>query len=170
MDLLRQELSHNEDMQSSSYLQACLKETGRLYSGISMLRLARQAISLPNTNVTVPQGSVVSISPYLTHQDPAIYPNADQWTPERWLEEPDLPKRLNSGGQLAYMPFGAGVHRCPGEKLAGIIASTVVGTVAQEYDITWGEGKADLTNLDFSKIGSPWLTGVASVTISRKEV
>ncbi|CAO1600418.1 hypothetical protein XANCAGTX0491_004108 [Xanthoria calcicola] len=150
MDLLRQELSHNEDMQSSSYLQACLKETGRLYSGISMLRLARQAISLPNTNVTVPQGSV--------------------WTPERWLEEPDLPKRLNSGGQLAYMPFGAGVHRCPGEKLAGIIASTVVGTVAQEYDITWGEGKADLTNLDFSKTGSPWLTGVASVTISRKEV
>lgn len=134
-----------------------------------MLRLARRSTNLPITNVTVPQGSVVSISPYLTHQDARLYPNADQWNPERWLEEPDLAKRLNSGGQLAYIPFGAGAHRCPGEKLAGLIASTVVGTLAEGYDITWGKGRADLTNLDFSKIGSPWLKGDAPVTIRKKE-
>ena len=134
-----------------------------------MLRLARQSIGLPATNVTIPHGSVVSISPYLTHHDPTIYPNADQWYPERWLEEPDLAKRINTAGRVAYMPFGAGVHRCPGEKLAGIIAATIVGTLAQDYDITWGsKGKEEITGLDFSKIGSPWLKGDASVTIIKR--
>ncbi|KAL8725325.1 MAG: hypothetical protein Q9166_007431 [cf. Caloplaca sp. 2 TL-2023] len=169
INILRQELSHGSTVQSSQYLQACLKETGRRYSGISMLRLARQPTTPPATEITVPQGSVVSISPYLTHQDPNIYPNADQWNPERWIEEPGLAKRLNSGSQLAYIPFGAGAHRCPGEKLAGLIASTVVGTLVGDYDIAWGNTKADLSKLDFSKIGSPWLKGDATVSIKRRK-
>ena len=134
-----------------------------------MLRLSRQTIDLPAANMTIPHGSVVSISSYLTHHDPAVYSNADQWRPERWLEEPDLAKRVNSEGRLAYMPFGAGVHRCPGEKLAGLIAATVVGTLVQKYDISWGKkGEAEMTDLDFSKIGSPWLKGDASVAIRKR--
>ena len=67
------------------------------------------------------------------------------------------------------MPFGAGVHRCPGEKLAGIIAATVVGTLVQKYDISWGKkGEAEMTDLDFSKIGSPWLKRDASVVIRKR--
>ena len=134
-----------------------------------MLRLARQTIDVPTTDITIPHASVVSISPYLTHHDPDIYPNPDQWQPERWLEEPDLAKRVNSMGRLGYMPFGAGVHRCPGEKLAGIIAATVVGILAQDYDVTWGpKGEQETTNLDFSKIGSPWLKEDVSVTIKKR--
>lgn len=134
-----------------------------------MLRLSRQSINLPASNMGIPQGSVVSISPYLTHHDPAVYQKADQWRPERWLEEPDLAKRVNSMGQLGYMPFGAGVHRCPGEKLAGIIAAAVIGTLVEQYDITWGKrGEVETTDLDFSKIGSPWLKGDASVAIRKR--
>ena len=134
-----------------------------------MLRLSRQSINLPSTNMTVPHGSVVSISSYLTHRDPTVYPNADEWRPERWLEEPDLAKRVNAEGRLAYIPFGAGVHRCPGEKLAEIIAATVVGTLVQKYDIRWGErGEDGMTELDFSKIGSPWLKRDASVVVQER--
>lgn len=169
MDALRQELSGDPNPLSSRYLQAALKETGRRYSGISTLRLARQSVEVPKTDIIVPQGSIVSVSPYLTHHDPEIYPNAEQWYPERWLEEPELAKRLNRAGQLAYVPFGAGAHRCPGEKLAGIIASMVVGTLAGDFDITWGTKEGDTTSLDFSKIGSPWLKSDASVKITSRE-
>ena len=169
MDALRQELSRDPNPLSSRYLQAALKEIGRHYSGISTLRLARQSVEVPKTDIIVPQGSVVSVSPYLTHHDPEIYPNAEQWYPERWLKEPDLAKRLNKAGQLAYVPFGAGAHRCPGEKLAGIIASMVVGTLVRDFDIAWGTKKGDTTSLDFSKIGSPWLKGDASVKITSRE-
>ena len=118
--------------------------------------------------MTVPQGSVVSISPYLTHHDPANYTDADSWIPERWLHEPDLARRLNSGDQLAYIPFGAGAHRCPGEKLAGIIASTVVAVATQRYEIMWDKPRPDLTDLAFSRIGSPWLKGDASVSVRKR--
>ena len=134
-----------------------------------MLRLARQQSTLPSSEVTISEGSVVSISPYLTHRDPAIYPKAEQWYPERWLKEPDLAKRVNSEGKLAYMPFGAGVHRCPGEKLAGIVASTVLGTLVQEYNVQSQHGNdTKMEALDFSKIGSPWLKGDASIAITKR--
>lgn len=135
-----------------------------------MFRHARQSTVLPGTNITVPKGSVVSISGHLTHRDPSIYPDADEWIPERWVREPDLAKRLNSGDQLAYIPFGAGAHRCPGEKMAGLIAAAVIGTLAQDYDVAWGEKKADLTRLDFSKVGSPWLKGDACVSVKKREL
>lgn len=114
---------------------------------------------------------MVSISPYLTHRDPDVYHHADEWYPERWLQDPDLPKRLNSAGQLTYVPFGAGVHRCPGEKLAGIIATTILGILVQDYDLGWGKPREEqeLTNLDFTKIGSPWLKGDALVTIKKRK-
>lgn len=138
-----------------------------------MLRLARQSVdvSIDDKMSRVPQGSVVSISPFLTHRDPGIYTRADEWHPERWLQDQDLPKRLNSAGQLAYVPFGAGVHRCPGEKLAGIIATTVLGILVQDYELDWGKPREeqDLTRLDFSKVGSPWLKGDALVTVKRRE-
>ena len=136
-----------------------------------MLRLARQSTNYPATGTHIPQGSVVSISPYLTHRDPDIWSHVDEWYPERWLENPDLAKQVNSDGKLAYMPFGAGSHRCPGEKLAGMIAATVVGTLFQSYDVTFGKGgeKQNLSELDFSKIGSPWLKGDASVRVQKRD-
>lgn len=139
-----------------------------------MLRLARRAVDIPvvsdEKKSRIPQGSVVSISPYLTHRDPNIYSRPDQWHPERWLQDPDLPKRLNSDGKLAYVPFGAGVHRCPGEKLAGIIATTVIGILVQDYNLSWGKAgeEQELGRLDFSKVGSPWLKGDALIKITER--
>ncbi|KAL8762949.1 MAG: hypothetical protein Q9194_007454 [Teloschistes cf. exilis] len=154
---LRRDLRQVPDHRSSPYLQACLKETARRYSGVSMLRHARRPTDVcpgitTTTDVAVPKGAVVAISGHLTHRDPNIYRDADEWVPERWLEEPDLARRVNAGDRLAYFPFGAGAHRCPGEKLAGIIAAAIVGTAALDFDVAWGGGeRADLTKLDFSK-------------------
>lgn len=172
---LRRDLRQVPEHRSSPYLQACLKETARRYSGVSMLRHARQPTDVcsgtttTTTDVAVPKGAVVAISGHLTHRDPDIYRNANEWVPERWLEEPDLARRVNAGGRLAYFPFGAGAHRCPGEKLAGIIASAVVGTAVLDFDVAWGGGeRADLTRLDFSKVGSPWLMGDCSAEVKRR--
>ncbi|KAL8800503.1 MAG: hypothetical protein Q9182_005139 [Xanthomendoza sp. 2 TL-2023] len=167
---LRHDLNQVSDHRSSPYLQACLKETARQYSGISMFRHARQPTLCPGTETPIPTGAVISISSYLTHRDPSIYPDPDAWIPERWLQEPDLAKRLNAGDRLAFIPFGAGAHRCPGEKMAGLIGAAVVGSLVQEYDVAWGtkSKQADLTRLDFSKVGSPWLKGDAAVAIQSR--
>ncbi|KAE8212547.1 hypothetical protein CF319_g5480 [Tilletia indica] len=142
-------------------LGSCLRESSRFYSGVSMLRLARTGQTLPDGSY-VPAGSVVSISPYLTHRDEDIYPNAEEWKPERWRRDPDLPRQLNSGDQAAVLGFGFGTHRCPGEKMATMIATTAIGVLFSQYSVRVTDtspvpqaGDRPET-LDFTKIGSAW--------------
>lgn len=137
------------------------------------MRLARQPKTLTNTStkkpITVPAGVMVSISPYLTHHDPATWESPDEYLPERWLKEPDLAKKVNSGGHVRYVPFGAGSHRCPGERMALMMMKTIVAKVVTQCDISWPEGGGNqdltLTNLDFGKIGSPWSKEEIRVTV-----
>lgn len=151
------------DAVSSPIMDSLIKETTRFYVSINDLRLVRRPEPIkqrPDIPV-LPKGSVVSISPYLTHHDPGTWLLADTWYPERWQQEPDLDKKVNSGGELCYMPFGAGTHRCPGEKMAIRVTSVAVATIMQNAKIDWGKGgrEQNTTRLDFSKVGSPWLKG-----------
>ncbi|GAB1212186.1 hypothetical protein ATERTT37_001316 [Aspergillus terreus] len=168
---LREELATHA-LEQSPFLDALVKETGRHYSGNSDVRWTRkpktlrtEVASVPGTPITIPEGTIVSISPYLTHHDPATWDNADTYLPERWLADPDLAKKMNEGGQLRYIPFGAGSHRCPGEKMAILIAKIAVARIVQSCDLAWGEGSSENTlgGLDFSKVGSPWLKGDVQV-------
>ncbi|OJJ06309.1 hypothetical protein ASPVEDRAFT_45703 [Aspergillus versicolor CBS 583.65] len=171
LQLLREDLAtHSPDQ--SSFLDALIKETGRHYSGNSDVRWARKpktlrtdVASMAGTEITIPEGTIVSISPYLTHHDPAAWERPDEYLPERWLQDTNLAKKLNDGGQLRYIPFGAGSHRCPGEKMAILISKTVVSSIVKNCEISWGEGSSEQTlgGLDFSKVGSPWLKGDVQV-------
>lgn len=159
------------NIHESPLLLASIRETGRYYSGVNMLRLARKPFALPNTDVTIPAGSIISISPYLTHHDPQNYSEPEKYAPERWMTDSDPVKQLNTQKETAFMPFGAGAHKCPGEKLAGIITREVVGTLIRDYDVSWGPSSPpkDFDNLDFSKIGSPWLKGDARISVRARQ-
>lgn len=144
-------------------MDSFIKETTRYYVSINDLRLVRRAEPIKERPdiPTIPKGSIVSISPYLTHHDPSTWLLADTWYPERWQNDPDLDKKVNSGNELCYMPFGAGTHRCPGEKMAIRVTSVAVATIIQHAKIDWGRGGSsqNTTGLDFSKVGSPWMKG-----------
>ncbi|KAH8435086.1 uncharacterized protein LDX57_012715 [Aspergillus melleus] len=171
LQTLREELASNPNVEQCTFLDALVKETGRHYSGNTDVRWARQPKTLRNVPdaITIPAGTVVSISPYLTHHDPEVWSNPSIYYPERWVEQPDLVKKLNDGTQLRYIPFGGGSHRCPGEKMATMISKLVVSTVVQHCELDFGgEGKSqDTTTLDFSKVGSPWLKGDVHVRIQK---
>jgi sterol 14-demethylase len=168
MEQLRTVLSDCPDVHKSPELLAIVKETGRHYSGVNMLRLARQPVKIPGTDITVPKGSVVSISPYMIHHDPATYKDPEVWDPERWLRPGELSEQKGSG-KVTFLQFGAGSHRCPGENMAGLIAREVVSRLVKNYRVEWGSRgpPSDFSKLDFTKIGSPWLKGDASVRIRR---
>ncbi len=58
---------------------------------------------------------------YLLHHDPALYPDPDEFRPERFLGA--APQRS------IWMPWGGGRKRCPGHRLATLEMETVLRTV-----------------------------------------
>ncbi|GKZ79981.1 hypothetical protein AnigIFM56816_004190 [Aspergillus niger] len=171
VEAIRQSFQTNEDVHQSPVLLACVKESGRHYSGVHMWRTTHRPVQLED-GYTVPENWVVCTSPYLTHHDPEIYEQPQQWLPERWLRPTARLQNLNNATDAAFLQFGAGSHRCPGENMAGIIARELVSRLVKNYDFQWGSqgpAKIDVSNMDFSKVGSPWLQGDALIQIQPRK-
>ncbi|KAJ1711785.1 cytochrome P450 [Aspergillus flavus] len=164
---IRESLATMSDIHQCAPLLACLREEGRRYSGVHMFRTTKRPVSLEGSDYTVPEKSVVLISPYLTHHDPAIYPEPHEYQPHRWLLPDGRLNPWNGSKEAAFLQFGAGNHRCPGENFAAIIAREFLAALLMKYEIEWGRdgAPADLSRLDFTKVGSPWLEGDAAVRI-----
>jgi cytochrome P450 len=59
---------------------------------------------------TIPVHTAVAVGTALLHSDPELYPEADRFRPERWLEKKASP--------FEYTPFGGGARRCLGAAFA----------------------------------------------------
>ena len=64
---------------------------------------------------------------YLLHHRPDLYPNPDQFCPERFIER--------QYGPFEFMPFGAGARRCVGAALAMYEMTIVLATLLQECQL-----------------------------------
>ena len=69
---------------------AVIRETLRLGNGFGG-KLPRtvpaEGLHISSANITIPPGTRIAMSPYLTHSDPRIYPEPHKFIPERWLGE-----------------------------------------------------------------------------------
>ena len=65
---------------------------------------------------------------YQLHQREDLYPNPDEFRPERFLERQYSP--------YEYMPYGAGVRRCVGAALAQQEMKIVLGMIVGQLRLT----------------------------------
>jgi cytochrome P450 len=65
---------------------------------------------------------------YLLHHDPDVYPEPDEFRPERFLEGQPSP--------YAYLPWGGGRRRCPGSHLAIMEMKTVLRAVLETMTVS----------------------------------
>jgi cytochrome P450 len=84
---------------------------------------------------TLPAGSNVIVSPWVTHHDERFFPNPEEFRPERWATAAaqELPK-------FAYLPFGGGPRACIGNNFALIEAAIILTAVAQRFEVSLAEG------------------------------
>jgi unspecific monooxygenase len=109
------------------YLTAVCNETLRIYP-VAMLtfpRVVEEPVELLGYKLepkTIILGCI-----YLVHHREDLYPNADQFKPERFLDRQFSP--------YEFMPFGGGVRRCVGEALAQFEMKIVLATILSNYDL-----------------------------------
>jgi len=83
----------------------------------------------------IPAGTFIFMCQHTIQRHPALYENAEQYDPDRWL-----PERAKERSKLAYFPFGAGQRKCIGEQFAWMEARLVMATLVQNYRFKLVEG------------------------------
>lgn len=92
--------------------QALVSETLRLYP--SAWLLPRHAVEDDVVaGHRIAAGTDVLVCPYLTHRDPALWPDPERFDPARFAPGAERPGQLG-----AYFPFGLGARACLGTQFA----------------------------------------------------
>ncbi|MFC5752171.1 cytochrome P450 [Actinomadura rugatobispora] len=74
--------------------------------------------------IRIKAGSIVVISPYLTHRSEAHWPDPLTFDPERFA-----PERADRRHRFAYLPFGAGPHQCAGSLFFSVESQLIIASM-----------------------------------------
>jgi len=119
-------LVHEVDtLEKSPLLDQVIKESLRLYPPIHIGN-RRVAEEMQFSEGTVPAGERMFYSIYLTHRDPSIWENAENFCPERFARGRKTPP-------MAYVPFGGGPRACIGAAFGQAEARLVIAHLLQTY-------------------------------------
>ncbi len=109
------------------YLAAVCNETLRIHP-VAMLTFPRRVeVPLELCGYQLQPGMLLMGNIYLMHQREDLYPQPQQFRPERFLERQFSP--------YEFMPFGGGVRRCVGAALAQYEMKIVLGTILTQLDL-----------------------------------
>jgi cytochrome P450 len=116
-----------KDVPRLTYTRMVLAESMRLFPPAWIVG-RRALVDHEASGVTIPAGSIVIVSQYITHRDPRFYPDPERFDPERWTAEAS---RLRP--KFAYFPFGGGSRICIGEAFAWTEATLVLAVLARRW-------------------------------------
>lgn len=110
------------------YLNAVVKEGGRMTHGVSS-RMARIAPDqdLKFGEFVLPRGTSIGLTNALQHTNPDVFPDPDDFRPERWLENPKLDRHL--------VNFSRGARSCLGINLAKVEMYLTLAVLFLRFDL-----------------------------------
>jgi cytochrome P450 len=115
------------DLPRLHYTEKVIRETLRLYPPAwRIFRRTEEALQVGE--YTLPAGSNIVLSQWVTQRDARWFPEPDRFIPERWNE--DAAAKLP---RFAYFPFGGGPRVCIGAGFAMMEATLLLATIAQRF-------------------------------------
>ncbi|KAF7367308.1 Cytochrome P450 [Mycena sanguinolenta] len=117
-------------MDEMPYLNAVVKESLRVQPPVVMVPYKATKAFPISDDYTVPANSMLIPSFWNSLHDAAVYPEPDEFIPERWLD-PASPANANPKN---YMVWGAGPHRCIGVEYATMNMMLVLACAATMFD------------------------------------
>ena len=119
------------DVETLPYTRMVLSEAMRLYP--PAWALGRESIAPCSIGgYSVPSGSVVLLSQWVTQRDPRWWPDPLRFDPMRFD-----PENRSVRPRWAYFPFGGGSRQCVGESFAWMEAILVLATLATRWRLIY---------------------------------
>ncbi|KAL8736915.1 MAG: hypothetical protein Q9181_002211 [Wetmoreana brouardii] len=155
-----------EDLDKLPLMTYVIRETLRLHTPIhSIMRKVKNPMPIEGTPWTVPAGNVLLATPSAMGRSDKYFPNAAKWDPHRWEtiagpEEQEKEKMdygyglVFTGADSTYLPFGAGRHRCIGEKYASLQLTIIVAILVRKFRVKLPEGLKAVPATDYSSMFS----------------
>ena len=116
-----------DDLRDLAFTRQVFSEALRLYPPAwAISRLAVRDTILGGHRI--PEGSILTISPYVLHHDARLWANPETFDPDRFAPEADIKRH-----KFAFLPFSAGPRGCIGEQFAWMEGVLVTATLAQRW-------------------------------------
>jgi cytochrome P450 len=116
-----------EDLPRLDLARRVIQESLRLYPPVWILGRAPHA-DVEIGGYDIPKGSLVFVSPWVTHRHPRFWEDPEGFDPDRWL-----PERARAMHRHQYFPFSSGPRMCIGAGFAMMEGQLVLATVARRY-------------------------------------
>ncbi|MGH9347930.1 MAG: cytochrome P450 [Vicinamibacterales bacterium] len=119
-----------EDLPRLTYTRMVIEESMRLYPPVWVLSRSPLADDCLDGH-RIQAGSIVFLSPYVTHRLPEWWSDAERFLPERFS-----PERSSARPRFSYFPFGGGPRVCIGRHFGMTQAQLVLAMMLQRYRVT----------------------------------
>jgi sterol 14-demethylase len=150
-----------KDMDKLPLHHNVIKETLRIHSSIhTLMRKVKNPLPVPGTDFVVPTSHTLLSSPGVTARDERYFKDPLRWDPHRWETRVEIEDdtdtvdygygAVSKGTRSPYLPFGAGRHRCIGEKFAYLNLEVIVATLVREFRFFNPEGREGVPETDYS--------------------
>ncbi|HAV76446.1 MAG TPA: hypothetical protein DCX53_03735 [Anaerolineae bacterium] len=132
-DVHKRVIEEVDSMEKSPLLDQVIKESLRLYPPIHIGNRS-VAEEMEFNEGKVPTDERMFYSIYLTHRDPEIWENAENFCPERFARGQKTPP-------FAYVPFGGGPRTCIGAAFGQAEARVVLAQLLRTYKFEFADHK-----------------------------
>jgi cytochrome P450 len=116
-----------DDLAKLPYLDMVVKEAMRLYPP-AWMQPRYTVDDFEYGDYRIKRGTIIFISQWVTQRLPDLWPDPDEFKPERF--DPETGQKYPA---QAYFPFGAGSRICIGMPFANLEARILLATILQRY-------------------------------------
>lgn len=156
-----------EDLDKLPLMTYTIRETIRLHTPIhSIMRKVKNPMAIEGTSMVVPPGHILLATPSTMCRSAKNFPSPLTWNPHRWetLANPEDQEKekydygyglVSTGTDSTYIPFGAGRHRCIGEKYAYLQLTIIIAIMVRRFKVRNVDGKeGTIVGTDYSSMFS----------------
>ncbi|XP_057847184.2 xanthotoxin 5-hydroxylase CYP82C2 isoform X2 [Cryptomeria japonica] len=138
MQVGRDRLIKESDVNRLKYLQAIVKETLRLYPTAPLLLPHESIEACKVGGYHFPAGTQLLVNVWAIQRDASVWERPTEFDPERFVNSG---KEIDVKGQdFKLIPFGSGRRVCPGISLALIVVTYTLGRLLQSFEWFAPEG------------------------------